>query len=135
MDDKRKFLKTKELLELRERGIDVPDYRFIFAQIREGATDEEIMKMWGGTRVYIRHIDKLSHYQIWQDYENGLKVREIAQKYGITEMVVYQIIRQTRKQQEEYSLEKTGYFRNNVSDLVKNCLTLRKKRVFVKILP
>ena len=110
MNDEKKFLTTEELLELREKGIDVPDYRFVFAQIREGATDEEIMKQWGGTRLYIRHIDKVSHYRIWQDYESGLKVRDIAQKYGITEMVVYQIIRQMRKQQKEYSLEKNRSF-------------------------
>lgn len=107
----KKHYTVKELEELEEKGVEIPVYRYIFAEIREGASDEEIMRKYGGMRLYLRQIDKLTHHKIWLDYNSGERVKDIAKKYGITEMLVYQIIKEKRKnKQKKYNLEQNKLF-------------------------
>lgn len=65
----------------------------------------KLIKMCGGTQVYIPQMDTVLKSErdrlIFEDFNNGSSMKEIATKYSISEMTVRDLIRKERKLRNE----------------------------------
>ncbi len=61
----------------------------------------ELAASWAGINVYFskRYAEKSKklHADILSDYKNGMRINQIAVKYGVTQSLVYQIIKEKNK--------------------------------------